>query len=808
MNDIRYGLRLLRRSPAFTTVAVLSLGLGIGANTAIYSLIDAVILRPLPVPEPERLVTVTPAGTAGEGALSWAGFETLREQSRGFADTFTFASGDRWNAVVGGRPELVRGVLVSDNFFTALGVNAAAGRTFTPAGTDPVAVISDAYGRRKFELPEHAPGAEITINGAPFTIIGVLPREFFGVAVGTSPDVYIPIAMQPRINQGQSALADRYTWWLPAMARLRPGVTEDRAQAEFAVLLPAVQQAMGIGPSSRPDVFGRLQVKSASGGVSPLRGQFSSPLRILMLVVGLVLLLACANLANLLLSRATARRREIAVRLAVGGSRRRLIRQLVTESLLLAAFGGLAGLLFARWSSSALVAFLGTGPATVRLDLPLDLETLGFAALLTTATAVLFGVAPALRATRLDPASALKEDTRTVGGHGQAVSRTLVVAQIAISLVLLTAAGLFIRSLDNLRSKGLGFQPQDLLLLTVEPALAGYDDTRLLTFYRDLLERVERIPGVRVATLARFGLIGAGYGGRAVSSSAFTRNTAGGDVAYDPVGPRFFEASGIPIVEGRDFTAADDAGSPRAAIVNKRFARHYFGDESPLGRQITLAGMREPLQIVGVAGDSRFFRIRDDSSRTVYVPYPLTKGVGLERMVVQLRTTGDPGGVAEAALREVRALSRDVPISDVRTQRQQIDSVLVRERLLATLSGFFGGLALLLACIGLYGVLSYTVSRRRAEIGIRMALGARRSDVIRMVLRDTALLLGVGFALGLPGVLAGARLVQALVFAVEPTDPGLLATACLVLATAAALASGLPAWRAARVDPVSALRNE
>jgi predicted permease len=551
---------------------------------------------------------------------------------------------------------------------------------------------------------------------------------------------------------------------------------------------------------------------------------YALPLRILMAIVGLVLLIACANVANLLLSRASARRREMAIRLALGGGRRRLLQQLLVESLLLASMAGALGLLIAGWCKQALIAFLSSQQSQFALEIPLDSRVLAFTIGISLLTGILFGLLPALRATRLDPGDTLKEQARSAsagGGARQPLSQALIVLQVAMSLLLLTGAGLFLRTLQNLRHVDLGFKPEHVVQMSIEPRLAGYDESRFLPLYRDLLDRLNATPGVIAASGMRFGLIGGGYSGRNVFIPGAPPPDAGAmgidsarNTAFNLVGPRFFETLGIAL-NGREFTNSDTATSPKVVIVNEKFARFFFGTDDVIGRRVGFrAEAPDEFEIVGVAHDTRYFRMRSESPRSAFVPFAQGGVPGpsafasMERLTVAVRTTADAASMSATLQRVMQTIASDVPVRGVGPLQDRIDNALSRERLLATLSSLFGGLALLLACIGLYGVLSYAIVRRTTEIGIRMALGARRFDVMTMVLRDSARLVLAGLALGLIAAVLSARLVESQLFALKPTDPATLAIACAILTIAAAVAALLPAWRAARVDPMIALRHE
>jgi macrolide transport system ATP-binding/permease protein len=818
--DAAYALRLMRRSPGFTAVVVLSLALGIGANSAIFSVMDTLLLKSLPVKHPEQLYMLIPAGSKGFGAFSYPGFDALRRANQVFSDTFNYSEGDTWNVIADGRAELTNGASVTGNYFTALGIEPIAGRLIVESDDTPsaerVAVISYRLWQKRFGLDPGTIGAIIRVNNVPATIVGVASPAFSGLSVGYPNDIWMPMAINPlRASNG--------TWWLLAMGRLKPDVTEAQAHAYLELVTPIVRKTMDIGDDQAAGRFARIDMTSAAGGLSPLSKEYEVPLYILMIVVGLVLLIACANVANLLLSRASARRREMAIRLALGGGRRRLLQQMLVESLLLATLAGALGLVIASWLKTALVSFFATQRTTFGLDLPLDARVLGFTLVVCLLTGILFGLMPALRATRLDPGDTLKEQARaaSAGGGRQPLTQALIVLQVALSLLLLTGAGLFLRTLQNLRHIDLGFEPEHVMQMTIEPGLAGYDATRVQPLYRALLDRLNVTPGVIAASGMRFGLINGGFSGRKVfvpgaAPEATTSKDRNADdllerPAFNIVAPRFFETMGIALT-GREFSAGDTPSSPKVAIVNEKLARYLFGTDAAIGRRIGFdAKAPADYEIVGVVHDTKYFRLRGVSPAAAFVAVAQAgpTAATLERLTIAVRTTVDPASMAGTMQRTIQGIARDVPIrGDVRTLRAIIDTTLGRERLLATLSTLFGALALLLACIGLYGVMSYAVVRRTTEIGIRMALGAHRRDVLQMILRDSAWLIAAGMAAGLIVALLTAGLVESQLFALKPNDPATLAIACAVLTTAAALAALIPAWRAARVDPMIALRHE
>jgi predicted permease len=813
--DLRYGLRLLRRSPGFTVVAVLSIGLGIGANTAIFTLFDAVLLKSLPVKEPERLVQFLRAHSKGQVAtFPYPEYEKYRDENQvcsGVAATFFL------NPVVlliDGQPGVGSGMLASGNYFSVLGVNAILGRTFTPAddrvpGTHPIAVISYGFWERRFGKDPSILGKSIVVNNTPLEIIGVTPPRFFGVRVGNSPDVMVPIMMQQPM-MGRSMLQERGQW-VNIFGRLRPGLTRQQAQGQLAVLFAQIfDDRIAAAPAEQRESIRKFRDQNwfelspaATGLLSTLRKQFSLPLKILMVVVGIVLLIACTNVANLLLARATVRQREIAVRLAIGAGRFRIIRQLLTESVLMAAMGGLLGLLIAWWGSRFLLAMVSAGSWLVPIDVSPDTRVLGFTAALSVLTGILFGLVPALRSTHVDPG----RDRSRAPGTGLRLGKLLVTLQVSLALPLLIGAGLFLRSLQNLWQLDLGFDRDNVLLFSIEPGQGGYrsEQARILT--RQLLERISALPGVKSASVSAQRPLRGGWG----YTVSTTGDTGGGqrqvDVGMDAVGPSYFRTMGARLVAGREFSSHDNEKSPAVAIVDENVAGALFGGEVAVGKRMRMGREREAT-IVGVVKNMKYDGVRSGDQqfqRIVYVPF--FQG-GLGGVNIEIRTADNPAGLIGFVQREVSALDKKLPLIDVKTLVAQVEESIVQERLIAVLSTFFGALALLLACIGLYGIMAYAVVRRTAEIGVRIALGARPGDVLWMVLRQTLLLVLLGIAAGLGAALAAARLVGSQLFGVTATDELTMATATLVLIAVAAVAGFIPARRASRVDPMVALRYE
>jgi len=832
LQDLRYALRSLRLSPAFTVVAALSLALGIGANTAIFSLLDALLLRSLPVEAPERLVALgDPSRTGGksEGSLradllSLPLYRELRDKNQVFSGLL--ASGRAGRIFVGtdrssAKPETARGRLVSGNYFSVLGVPAFRGHTFTgeadrTPGAAPYVVVSYDYWQRHLAADPGVVGRSITLNGYPFTIIGVTPPEFFGDVVGTATDLWIPLMMQRQLNLGRDFLEHWDVMWLLLMGRLKPGVSVAQARGSIGSLFDHIvaTRADGAIPAELlPDRPGdlHLEVSPGGSGFSYLRRQFSRPLATLMAIVALVLLIACANVANLLLERATGRQKEISVRLALGAGRGRLVRQLLTESLLLALVGGALGVLFAYWADAGLLKLIGAGRSAA-LDPGPNLRVLAFTAAVSLLTGVLFGLAPAFRATRVELAPALKESSRNLAGAGAGrrwpLGKILVAAQFAVSLLLLMGAGLFVRTLVNLQRLDLGFERQGLLMLSVDPVAAGYPPARLGTFVEQFLERLRAVPGATAVTMSENGLFSGTESGTSIAISGRPPiPDPDDDVAYDRVAPDYFQIAGVPIVLGRGIGAQDRVGAPRVAVINETMARFYFRNQNPIGQRFAETNATDQVyEIVGVSRDVRDHELRGDVPRRYYTP-ALQSAENLSAFNFEIRAR-DPNALVEPLRKAVRDFNPRLNALDLAPVNANIDNSIGDERLVAKLSAVFGVLALLLAAIGLYGVISYTISRRTNEIGIRMALGANHGKVLWMVLRETLLLALAGIGLGLLAVLAAARMVSSHLFGLSAYDPPTLAAAMAVLVAVAVVAGVIPGSRATRVDPTEALRYE
>jgi len=769
LQDLRYAGRMLHHNPGFTTVAVLSLALGIGANTAIFSLIDTVLLRMLPVQKPEQLVFVENVGArGGGGAPPYPCFEQFRDRDRYFSGLAAF-SPYNMRISIDGRAEEVSAQQASGNYFAVLGLKAWAGRTFSPAddsvigkgGPDgPVAVISYRYWKQRFAMSPAVLGKVVQLEGRAVTIIGVTPPEFYGLRPGMPVDLTVPMMLAPA-----EMLRDKGDWWLNVVGRLKPGATPAQARAELDGIFQAFMNA-GSGKISgtdevRHDYFDHIVLTPAARGLDRLRRQFSKPLLVLMAFVGLVLLIACANVANLLLARTTARNREFAVRLALGAGRARLMRQVLTESLLLVGIGSLFGLMFASWAGRLLVAFFAAGQHGIAVDLHFDARVLAFTAGASLLTGLLFGLAPAFRVTRTTLAPALKEQGRGMVGFRSRLplSKLLVVSQIALSLVLLIGAGLFVHSLWNLRNLDAGFHPDGVLTLKVKPDEKVYSEDRRMALWREILDRAGRIPGVRCASLSVLSPMSGMDRGVLIEAPGFeSRAVREKAISLNHVTPGYFETMGIPVVLGRAFTAADAGNAPRVALLNETAARFYFGGRNPVGVSVRFpfGNEKPPYQIVGVVKDSRHNSLREEVPRLIYLS--VFQAIDeLRSLTLAVRTAGDPSGLAPTVSKEARTAGPDILITDVATLASQVDQSLLEERLVSTLASFFGALALLLASIGLYGTMSYSVARRTNEIGIRMALGASGTGVVRLVLRDAVIMIAAGMAVGVPGAIAGGR---------------------------------------------------
>jgi putative ABC transport system permease protein len=817
--DLRYGARVLRKSPVFTLVAALSLALGIGANTAIFTLVDSLVLRALPVRNARQLVRL-------EGG-SWTNpiWEQIRERQHGLFDGAMACSDTRFDLSPGGESEFVQGIWASGGFFDVLGVSAILGRTFTPeddrrdGGPEgPVAVISYAFWQRRYGGAADAVGRALVLNGVPFTVIGVTPPGFFGTTVGRSYDVAAPIGMVDRLQHGgDSQLDGRSFWWLEIFARLKPGQTLEAATQALRGVQPQIREATK-RETGRPEdqadfLRDGLTLAAAANGFSEVRGRYAKPLLTLMVVVGLVLLIACANLASLQVARANARRRELSARLALGASRSRLARQLLSENLLLAVPGALLGLAFARWGSRLLVGQISGPEALVFLDLSLHYRVLAFTLAVTIGTTLLFGIVPALRAGRVPPADAIKQQGAGLAGEGTgALGGPLVVIQVALSLVLLFGAGLFVRTFTRLAHLDLGLDDTPLLLVSLDAQRSVVPASGRAALYARAQEAVRALPGVAGAAVSAIApLSGMGWKTRFQVKGRPKLANRESEAWVNAVTPGFFTAYGTPLLAGRDFDRRDGMGAQAVAIVNEAFVRRFLSAENALGRQLVRESepglTPPPAEIVGVAKDAVYRSPREPIPPTVYLSLAQMGPDMWPFASLTLRAaTGSPALLAKAVTSELATVDPRLSLS-FRLLSDDLRSSLMGERLLAMLSAFFGGLALLLAGMGLYGVTSYGVSRRRTEIGVRMALGAEASGVIRLVLGQAVRLVALGLVIGTGFSLWASRFVSTLLFGLEPYDPATLAGAAAVLTAISLVAAGLPARRASQIDPAQVLRE-
>ena len=853
--DLRFGARMLRTHKSVTLVAVFSLGLGIGANTAIFSLINATLLKKLPVKEPQQLVVFTTVGPQGtDNSYSYPQIERFQQNNNSFVGIITASGAGRMRMTerrAGGQVESIQATRVSGNFFSVLGVNAVAGRTLTEdddqaTSPQPVAVISYQFWQRRFSLEPGVVGRKITLDDFPFTIVGVAPPGFFGFEVGFSPDVWWPLQMTPQVTPGGNGL--RRGEWLRVMARLKPDAQLEQARAEMDTVFKQFineitpERAANFTPAQRRNYFERgIKLDSGVTGLlrSYLRRTVAQPLLVLMTIVGLVLLIACANVANLLLARAAGRRKEIALRLSLGAGRFRLVRQMLTESMLLAALSGALGVLFARWGAQLLLAYLPQ-QGLVTLDATLDAQVLGFTLVVSLLTGTLFGLAPALRATRLDLSSSLKNASGGAGRSRLTFNKALVVAQVALSLFLLIGAGLFIRSLQNLKNLDSGFDRENVTLFELDTG-SGYPFPKRVNLQRQLLERLESLPGARSASLSHVGLLSGSRTTNDIVVEGYAQRPDEDVKCYQLwVGPKFFTTMGIPLLQGRDFSPQEQqplaeppsnqstAGQPATgqppqlgvppgarlvAVINQTMARYFFGEESPIGRRFRLreGTLKEvPIEIIGLAKDTKYEDLREQTRRTFYLSYfqwPQEGGGSSEQRML-LRTVSDSPVTAIAIQRGLRDIDPQVQALNLQTMNEVVDESLTGERFVAQLGSFFSLCALSLAAIGLYGVMSYTTARRTHEMGIRLALGARGRDVVGLVMRETMLLVAIGVIIGLGAALLSTHLLTSWLYGLTPNDPPTITLASLLLLTVAALAGYLPARRAARVDPMIALRHE
>jgi len=852
LKDMRHSVRMLLGAKGWTAVVLISLALGIGANTALFSAINGLLLKKLPVSDPDSLVRLRFAGrnematnssdyglsnpdASGlqvRATFSYPMFQTFRAENRTLTDLVACAPYGRVNLVVDGQAEIATAFISSGNFYQMLGVTAGPGRTIVPEDDQPtaapVAVISARYWHVRFGGDPAVVGKAVTINNVPVTIVGVLSSSFTGVqqSVAEPPDVAIPLALDPQVTPpippppGSTAtaplprLSAPTTWWLQVLGRLKPGVTAEQVQANLEGVFQRTARAgfdsyvatlsekarSTSSMRNRSMVPPQLRVSSGSGGVYDPNATDLRAVTILGAVVVVVLLIVCANVANLLLSRATTRQKEISIRLSMGATRARLVRQLLTESLLLATVGGGLGLLVGNWAQQLLPGVPGRATS-------LDWRVLTFALVVTGLTGLVFGIAPALRATRMNVSSSLKETSRSVAGSRSLLSKLLLVVQVALSLMLLVGAGLFLRTLQNLRSENVGFNPQRLVLFRVNPQLNRYDPKRAAALYTQMMERLKAVPGIRDVALSQPALLS----GAVNSTSIFVQGRSyspGQDTNINRlvISPNFFEAMEIPLVAGRGFAASDGETAPKVAVINEAAARAYFPNQDPVGlrfgNSVEESGRFE---IVGLLRDAKYDSVRNSAPPTMYVPYTQSPP---STTVFEVRTAGDPTGVITAVREAVREIDPNLPLMDVSTQMELVERRFVQEKVMAQAYTLFGGLAILLASVGLFGLMSYSVARRTNEIGVRLALGAQPLDVLRLLMGESMILVAAGVVIGLVATIGAGRLVASLLFGLPATDMPTMVVAVTLMVTMSAVAGYLPARRASRVDPMVALHYE
>ena len=843
LKDIRYAVRMLRRNPGFTIVAVLTLALGIGANTAMFTMLDQILLRKLPVKNPQQLVALRMRGRHygnnwGANAISYPMYKDFAAHNEVFSGMFC-----RFPYTVSlsyeGKAELTRIELVSGTYFDVLGVTTVIGRPITPdddriPNGHPIVVLTYDFWKQRFGGDPEIIGKTLLLNNHSMTVIGVAQPDFDGIELGRSTKMFVPVMMErPMLVETDtlSKLDDRRSRWVNAYGRLKPGVTQQQAKVALQPFMHSMlEMEVKEAAFSRASDYDRteflkcwMDVLPGSQGRSYLRESLTTPLWVLMAATGLVLLIACANIANLLLARASGRQKEIAMRLAIGASRPRIIRQLLIETLSLSALGAAAGLLLADWMVKALIAiYLPNDSGGLNITAAPDARILLFTLGITVLTGILFGLVPALQSTRLDIGRTLKDQAGAVLGGGNAgMRKMLVVAQVALSFLLVLGAGLFLRTLNNLSTMSPGFPVNRLIGFEIDPSLGGYTSDRAKVFYQRLTQSLSSIPGVQSVGVASMRILEDNEWDSGMTVDGFTSAKAGEhpEPYMNMIGPNYFATMGVPIVRGRDFTLQDnrevkhrpepDSWTPTAVIVNETFVKRYLSGQDPVGHHIgfgTDPGTPTDMEIIGVVKDIRYTGLRDDIPEQAFIPYLGSHFVS--GMTVYLRTAADPDLLMPAIREKVRDLDPNLPVYGMRTMEKHISNSLSSERMIASLSSMFGVFATLLAAIGLYGVMAYTVARRTREIGIRMALGAERGRVIWMVMRDVFLLIAIGVAVGVPASLGLTRYVKSQLYGVKPHDPITFVLAIAGLALVACLSGWIPAMRASRLDPMSALRHE
>lgn len=834
LKDLRYGLRGLWKRKGFAAIAVITLALGIGANTAIFTLVNAVMLKTLPVPNPEELVLFTDAtgeGTSLEDSprsgkwvrFSYASYKYLRDHNQSFRELAAIRSGNSRLSVR--RPDSQdtgaargSGHLVSGNYFSVLGVRATRGRVLTPEddrpNAEPVAVISHRYWEQELNSDPATVGKNFVINGTTFTVVGITPREFFGERMRRPPDFWLPLVFHPQIELRRSFLENNQAYWLTPIGRLHPGTSMEQAQANVNLALRQFlteQAGSELTEERQREIQNTyIELVEGKGGISGLRTFYSKPLHMLMAIVGMVLLIACANVGSLLLSRAASRKPEISLRLALGATRWRIIRQLLTESMLLAVIGGVLGVLLAQWGVTILVGLVAKESP---LDTSPDIGVLAFTAGVSLVAGFLFGLFPAIQASKTNISAAIKEKGRMRSGFLRFnLSSMMVVMQVGLSMVLLTGAGLFARSLVKLQGEDLGFDRSNMLVLSIDPRLAGYKPEELGALYSQLLERLDTLPQIRGVSMASYAPLSGISRTSSIQLPGYVAEDNEEPVVEDIlVGPKYAEVLGVPLLRGREIEKRDTASSSKVAVVNSSFVEQYFKDQNPIGRTFSFDDETDnppQIEIVGVVGDIKSTNAREKPHPTLFRPFLQVPEQEAYLATLHLRTIADPTSIAAPARQLINQVDEKLPIYNVTTLEEQLREKLNQERLIAQLVSFFGALALILASIGLYGVMAHGVARRTNEIGIRMALGARGGNIVWMILRETLYLVLAGLIIGVPAALMGARLISSQLFGTNPTDPLSLIGAALVLAVVAVLAGYLPARRAAKVNPLTALRYE
>jgi predicted permease len=823
--DLTFAFRLMRQTPVISAVAMLSLALGIGANVAIFSLVNALMLKTLPIHEPDRLgILGQPPSEPGRQpgtSFTNAQWEYLRDH-QDFLGGVLAVGTTRFNTNAGGEARPVAGMFVSGDYFNVLGVTPALGRAFTRdddrrgGGPDgPVAVLSYGFWQREYGGERNVLGRGIFLDGHAFTIVGVAPPEFYGIEVGRTFDIAVPLGTEAIIRGAESSLDRRSFWWLRLVARLAPGQTLEQANARLGAFHPSLREAT-MPQDWRPKdqetyIAAPFQLTPGGTGISALRTRYSQPLFVLLGIVALVLLIACANMANLLLAQSTTRQRELAIRLSLGASRWLVARQLLIESLLLSFIGSVAGVLLALWGSRVLAQLLSTRTSLVSLDLALDWRVLGFTMLVGVVTGLLFGVVPALRATGLTPAAALRDHSRGVvsGGGRINVGHGLVALQVAISFVLVLGASLFVRTLVDLTSQEMGFRSDGVLIANVDLRRTGLSDKDRPAMFERLREAVASAPGVLAAAVSVVTPIGGSTWNNVVTVPGYEAPERQRLSNFNRVTPDYFRVMGTPLLAGRDISVSDRSGAPNVAIVNEAFAAKYFNGQNPLGKTFMLGLPGRPdaatYEIVGLAADAKYANLRETPPPTMYAAWAQSDTAS-SASIITLRVNGAADSYRAMALAAIEGVNKEAVVN-FRTFEEDIRAAAIQERLVASLSAFFGGLALLLAAIGLYGVMSYSVARRRNEIGIRMALGAAPRTVMTLVLSNVAIVTLIGLTAGIALAVGTGRYVNTLLFGLVVNDATMVVIAAVTLGSAAALAGYMPARRAARVDPMAALRE-